>query len=200
MSETWVVVPTCLPIVLRRCHRCASGRFRANGKFRVNANHKLLDVWLLALCTACGDTTRITVLERVNVRSVQAELLNLLHENDPGLAAELLQDPVVRRRNHIALDWDNAWHLDGGAPDRSDQPDRPDRSDRPVRSLPPEGEAIEVAVRFEARIPVRPVRLIAEGFGLSRAEVERLLAGGNLVSTVRLSGRLSGDFTFTLKR
>ncbi|MFJ5806314.1 DUF1062 domain-containing protein [Streptomyces sp. NPDC093093] len=209
MSETWVVVPTCLPIVLRRCHRCASGRFRANGKFRVNANHKLLDVWLLALCTACGDTTRITVLERVNVRSVQAELLNLMHDNDPGLAAELLQDPVVRRRNHIALDWDNAWRLDAGAPDRldrsdrldgSDQPDLPDRSDRPVRSLPPEGEAIEVAVRFEARIPVRPVRLIAEGFGLSRAEVERLHAGGNLVSTVRLSGKLSGDFTFTLKR
>ncbi|MFG2631195.1 DUF1062 domain-containing protein [Streptomyces sp. NPDC048473] len=99
MSKNWVVVPTCLPIVLRRCHRCASGRFRANGKFRVNANHKLLDAWLLALCTECGDTTKLTVLERMNVRSAQPELLNLLHDNDPGLAAELLQDPVVRRRD-----------------------------------------------------------------------------------------------------
>ncbi|MBT2451429.1 DUF1062 domain-containing protein [Streptomyces sp. ISL-43] len=185
MSENWVVVPTCLPIVLRRCHRCASGRFLANGKFRVNANHKLLDAWLLALCTECGDTTKLTVLERMNVRSVRPELLNLLHDNDPGLAAELLQDPVVRRRNRIALDWDNAWRLESGAPGRPHQP---------------EGEAIEVSVRFAARIPVRPVRLIAEGFGLSRAEVERLLDEGNLVSTVRLSGKLSGDFTFTLKR
>ncbi|WP_406346158.1 DUF1062 domain-containing protein [Streptomyces sp. NBC_00648] len=185
MSQTWVVVPTCLPIVLRRCPRCASGRFRANGKFRVNANHKLLDAWLLALCTECGDTTKLTVLERMNVRSVQPELLNLLHDNDSGLAAELLQDPVIQRRNRIALDWDNAWRLDSGAPDRPHQP---------------EGEAIEVSVRFAARIPVRPVRLIAEGFGLSRAEVERLLVEGNLVSTVRLSGKLSGDFTFTLKR
>ncbi|MFD9338957.1 DUF1062 domain-containing protein [Streptomyces sp. NPDC060028] len=185
MSKTWVVVPTCLPIVLRRCHRCASGRFQTNGKFRVNANHKLLDAWLLALCTQCGDTTKLTVLERMNVRSVQPELLNLLHDNDPGLAGELLQDPVVRRRNRIALDWDNAWRLDGGAPDQPHQP---------------EGEAIEVSVRFAARIPVRPVRLIADGFGFSRAEVERLLAEGNLVSTVRLSGKLSGDFTFTLKR
>lgn len=184
MSETWVVVPTCLPIVLRRCHRCASGRFRANGKFRVNANHKLLDAWLLALCTGCGDTTRLTVLERVHVRSVRPELLDLLHDNDPGLAAELLQDPVVRRRNRVALDWDDAWRLERGEPDRP----------RPA------GEAIEVSVRFAARIPVRPVRLIAEGFGLSRAAVEGLLAEGNLVSTVRLSGRLSGDFTFMLKR
>ncbi|MFB6943329.1 DUF1062 domain-containing protein [Streptomyces sp. NPDC056237] len=98
MSKTWVVVPTCLPIVLRRCHRCASARFRANGKFRINANHKLLNAWLLALCTECGDTTKPTALERMNVRSVQPELLDLLHDNDPCMAAELFQDPVVRRR------------------------------------------------------------------------------------------------------
>jgi hypothetical protein len=97
VSKNWVVVPTCLPIVLRRCPRCASGRFRANGKFRVTANRELLDAWLLALCTGCGDTTKLTVLERMNVRSVRPELLNLLHDNNPGLAAELLQDPVVRR-------------------------------------------------------------------------------------------------------
>jgi hypothetical protein len=178
----WVVMPTCLPTVLRRCPACASGRFRANGKFRVNANHKLLDAWLLVLCTACGDTAKLTVLERMNVRSVRPELLDRMHDNDPGLAAELLGDPVVRRRNRIALDWDDAWRLDTGG---SDHPDR---------------EVIDVSVRFAARIPVRPVRLIAEGFGLSRAEVGRLIAEGKLVSAVRLSGKLSDDFTFTLKR
>ncbi|MGY1498518.1 DUF1062 domain-containing protein [Streptomyces sp. QTS52] len=188
MLENWVVTPTCLPLVLRRCHACASERFRASGKFRVNANHKLIDAWLLVLCTACGDTAKLTVLERVNVRSVRPELLDRLHDNDPGLAAELLQDPVVRRRNRIALDWDRAWRLDTGGPGH---PDRLDRSDR---------EVLDVSVRFAARIPVRPVRLIAEGCGLARAEVERLIAEGSLVSAVRLGGRLSGDFTFTLKR
>ncbi|MFI1825248.1 DUF1062 domain-containing protein [Streptomyces sp. NPDC020412] len=175
-------MPTCLPTVVRRCHACASDRFRANGKFRVNANHKLLDVWLLVLCTACGDTAKLTVLERVNVRSVRPELLDRMHENDPGLAAELLQDPVVRRRNRIALDWTNAWRLDTGGSDHLDR------------------AVIDVSVRFAARIPVRPVRLIAEACGLPRAEVERLIGEGNLVSAVRLSGKLSGDFTFTLKR
>ncbi|CAM3956130.1 DUF1062 domain-containing protein [Kibdelosporangium persicum] len=161
---------------------CASGRFRAGGKFRVNANHKLIDAWLLGLCTGCGDTAKFTVLERVNVRSVRPELLDRLHGNDPGLAAELLQDPVVRRRNRIALDWDDAWRLDTGGSDHLDR------------------EVIDVSVRFAARIPVRPVRLIADGCGLPRAEVERLVRDGKLVSAVRLGGRLSGDFTFTLKR
>ncbi|MEV6791663.1 DUF1062 domain-containing protein [Streptomyces sp. NPDC051320] len=182
MLENWVVIPTCLPLVLRRCHACASERFRTSGKFRVNANHKLIDVWLLALCTGCGETAKLTVLERMNVRSVRPELLDRMHDNDPALAAELLQDPLMRRRNRIALDWDNAWRLETGASDLTDH------------------EVLDISVRFAARIPVRPVRLIAEGRGLSRAEVERLIEEGKLVSAVRLSGKLSGDFTFMLKR
>ena len=137
---------------------------------------------LLALCTACGDTAKLTVLERMNVRSVRPELLDRLHANDPGLTAELLQDPLVRRRNRIALDWEGAWRLDTGGSDHLDR------------------EVIDVSVRFAARIPVRPVRLIAEGCGLSRAEVDRLITEGKVVSTARLSGKLSGDFTFMLKR
>ncbi|WP_167477918.1 DUF1062 domain-containing protein [Nocardia arthritidis] len=182
MLENWVVEPVCLPRVRRRCHVCASERFRTSGKFRVNANGKLIDVWLLALCTACGETTKLTVMERTNVRGMPSELLDRLHGNDPGLAAELLQDPIVRRRNRIALDWDNAWRLDTGGSEYLDR------------------EVIDVSVRFAARIPVRPVRLIADGCGLSRAEVERLITDGKLVSSVRLSGKLSRDFTFLLKR
>ncbi|GAB3497305.1 DUF1062 domain-containing protein [Amycolatopsis cihanbeyliensis] len=182
MLNNWMVIPICLPLVRRRCHTCTSERFRASGKFRVNANQKLIDAWLLARCTACGETAKLTFLERMNVRSIQPELLDRLHDNDPGLTAELLQDPALQRRNRIALDWDNAWRLDTGGSDHLDH------------------EVIDVSVRFVARIPVRPVRLIAEGCGLSRAEVERLIMEGNLVSAVRLSGKLSGDFTFTLKR
>ena len=104
-------MPICLPVIVRRCHTCAAGRFRASGKFRVNANHKLRDAWLLALCTMCGDTTKLTVVERMNLRSLRPELLDGLHHFDPGLIDELLQDPVMRHRNRIALDWDDAWRL-----------------------------------------------------------------------------------------
>ncbi|WP_250037191.1 DUF1062 domain-containing protein [Paractinoplanes maris] len=182
MSTNWTVVPTRLPLVRRRCHACGSERFRADGKFRLNANHKLLDAWLLVLCVRCGETVKLTILERVTVRSVRPELLARLHDNDPRLAAELLQDPIVQRRNRFALDWDDAWRLDTGGSDHRDS------------------EVLDVAVHFLARIPLRPVRLIAEGCDLSRAEVERLIKEGDLVSAVRLGARLSGDFTFTLKR
>lgn len=175
-------MPTRLPLVRRRCHACVSDRLRASGKFRVNAHHKRVDAWLLARCALCGETAKLTVLERLNVRSIPPDLLDRLHDNDPDLTAALLQDPAVQRRNRIALDWDDAWRLDTSGTGHL------------------ELEVIDVAVRFGARIPVRPARLIAEGCQLSRGEVERLISEGNLVSAVRLTGRLSDDFTFTLKR
>ncbi|MEZ7155364.1 DUF1062 domain-containing protein [Streptomyces sp. MAD19A] len=175
-------MPTCLPAVRRRCHACGAGRFRASGKFRVNAHHKLLGIWLLVLCTACGETAKLSVLERVPVRSLRPGFLDRLHANDLGLTAELLREPAVLRRNRVALDWAGAWRLDTGGTAHLGQ------------------EVADVSVRFAARIPVRPVRLVADGFGLSRGEVGRLAAEGKLVSAVRLDSRPAGDFTFTLKR
>ncbi|MEV0651231.1 DUF1062 domain-containing protein [Phytomonospora sp. NPDC050363] len=182
MLQTWTVIPSCPPLVRRRCHACGSERFRPSGKFRVNANHKLLDVWLLALCVACDQTAKLTVMERTPVRSIRPDLLDRLHHDDPSLTAELLQDPAVQHRNRFSLDWEGAWRLDTGGPDH--------------RHLP----VLDVSVRFAARIPVRPARLIAEGCDLSRAEVERLIAEQKIVAAIRLNARISGDFTFTLKR
>ena len=169
-------MPTRLPLIRHRCHDCASQRFRTSGKFRVNAHHKRLDAWLLALCAGCGTTAKFPVLERVSVRSVRPDVLDRLHGNDPHLAAELL----LKHQNRIPLDWDGAWRLDTG----------------PL----PETDALDVAVHFAAPIPLRPVALVASGLGLPRAEVERLLADGKLVSAIRLTGKTAADFTFTLKR
>ncbi|AFU02063.1 DUF1062 domain-containing protein [Nocardia brasiliensis] len=100
-------------------------------------------------------------------------------DNSTRCRAARLDDARVRQidRNRLSLDWDQPWRL---VTDGSDYLNR--------------------AVHFAARIPVRPVRLIAQGCGLPRAEVERLLGDGRLVSAIRLSGTVSDDFTFTLKR
>ncbi len=132
---------------------------------RVNANHKLLDAWLLARCT-----TKLTVLKRVHVGAVRPGLLDELPHNDPGLAAELQYAPVVRRRNRVTLDGKGAWCLDTGGTDL----------DRDV---------LDVEVRSAASIPVRPARLIADGCGLSRGEARRLV---EKVVPLPLSGGLRG--------
>ncbi|MEV6301999.1 DUF1062 domain-containing protein [Actinoplanes sp. NPDC051861] len=174
----WLVYPAALPLIRRRCLRCPSALYRPNGKFRINANHKLLDVWLLALCTGCGETIKLTVLERANVRTINPATLTRFHDNDATLAATLLPDPGLLRRNNVALNWDGAWAL---------------------RKETVAG-ADTTGVHFTERIPLRPTTLLAAGLEVSRSEVNRLVAGGFLQSSHRLTGRSSTDFTFTLRR
>lgn len=177
----WFVRPNALPTIRRRCRSCPSTEFRTHGKFRVNANHKVLDVWLLALCAHCGETVKLTVLERVHVRSIDPAALAGFHDNSAGLAARLLTEPRVAQRNGIALDWTDAWTLEM----------------EPI--VLPKADILDVTVQFTHRIPLRPTTVIATGLGLSRGEVTRHIAAGRLTSEQKLSGRGAHDFSFVLQ-
>ncbi|WP_307856669.1 DUF1062 domain-containing protein [Catenulispora pinistramenti] len=180
-ATRWRVRPTDFPTIRRRCRVCPSMEFRTRGLFRVNANHKLLDIWLLALCAQCGETTKLTVLERANVRTIDPALLSGFHENDPALAARLLTDPLVARRNDIALDWTDAWTLEMD----------------PVEL--PKADILDVGVHFSHRIPLRVTTLIATGLELSGSEVAKLIAAGGISSGDKLTGRRAGDFGFVVR-
>ena len=101
----WVVRRTRLPLLALRCVACPSGRATVgNGRFRVNANSKLLDVWLLVNCVSCDRTGKLTVHERVPVRALPADLLAGYSANSPSLVVDTLLDPLIARRNRFALD------------------------------------------------------------------------------------------------
>lgn len=177
----WRVRPTALPTIRRRCRACPSTEYRTQGKFRVNANHKLLDVWLLALCARCGETIKLPVLERTHVRSIDPEMLSGFHENDASLAARLLTDPQLPHRNDVALDWSDAWRLDMD----------------PVEL--PKADILEVGVEFTHRIPLRVATVIAAGLELSNSEVARHIASGAITSDDKLTGRRASDFGFVMR-
>jgi hypothetical protein len=109
----WVVRRTRLPLLSLRCLDCRSGSATTGeGRFRVNANGKLLDVWLLVRCLSCDRTSKLTVHERAPVRSFDPAQLHGYHVNDPELVASALLDPLLARRNRFTLDWTGAWRLD----------------------------------------------------------------------------------------
>ncbi|MFI6522806.1 DUF1062 domain-containing protein [Spirillospora sp. NPDC050679] len=172
----WVVRRTRLPLLSSRCANCQSeSATTGEGRFRVNANGKLLDVWLLVRCVSCNRTSKLTVHERASVRSLDPAELNGYRVNDPELVASRLLDPLFARRNRFALDWTGAWRLD--APSAwLDEP-----------------WPVQVEVVFEDPVPVRPDRLIAHGLGFSRNEVLR-----RIKCDVPLRRPTSAGFTFTM--
>jgi hypothetical protein len=180
-TTQWLVRPTGFPSIRRRCRTCPSTEYRTQGRFRVNANHKLLDVWLLALCVQCGATVKLTVLERVHVRSIEPTMLGGFHDNAPALAAKLLAAPQLAHRNDVVLDWTDAWALETS----------------PVEL--PRADILHVSVHFAQRIPIRLKTLIATGLELSRAEVGKLIAAGRISSERRLAGHCAQDFAFVCR-
>jgi hypothetical protein len=181
-TTQWLVRPAGLPAIRRRCRTCPSAEYRTQGRFRVNANHKLLDVWLLALCVQCGQTVKLPVLERVHVRSIEPAILSDFHGNVPALAAKLLADPQLAYRNDIALDWAGAWTLEMSPAEL------------------PEADILDVSVHFAQRIPLRLTTLIATGLALPRADVTKHIAAGRISSDRKLTGRCAQDFSFVFRR
>ena len=171
----WAVRRTSLPLLVFPCVDCAGDRATTGDRrFRVNANGKLLDVWLLVNCVSCDRTSRLTVHHRVPVRSLRADLLAGYTANDAELFAATLMDPTLARRNRFALDWEDCWELEAPAA--------------------PEGPwPLQVDVAFEDPVPVRPERLIAQALGISRSEVAR-----RVKADFPLKRRTRQDFSFLL--
>ena len=84
---------------VRRCLRCRRPRrFRCTSKFRVNANGKSIDVWLLFDCCSCGATAKLPVLERVAVSRIGQARLQAFETNDFDEVTAAAADVALLRR------------------------------------------------------------------------------------------------------
>ena len=112
----WVIRELGLPAIVKACVTCRSTRHHPTGKFRVNANSKLLDVWMLINCEQCDRTSKIPIHERINVRALENERLVMFEKNDPAMARHLAMDPSLASRAGYRLDWNGTWELETDMP------------------------------------------------------------------------------------
>ena len=85
--KKWIITHEKLPAVLRRCSKCGrKTEFENSGKFRVNANGGLLDVWMIYRCSRCETTWNLAVYERTEVSSLDENEYRGFMENRSSLA------------------------------------------------------------------------------------------------------------------
>lgn len=178
----WAVRESGLPTVVKPCVDCSGARHRPSGKFRVNANGKLLDVWLLLHCISCGRTSKVPVHERVRVHSLERARRMAYEINDPVVVRELTMSASLARKNGYRLDWTGTWELE---------------TDTPFYS-PADPAALRVLISFELPAPVRVERLLMLGLCLSRAEVRRMMADGRIRSPLALEAKAHQNFELTI--
>ena len=154
----WVIRELGLPAIVKACVSCRFTRHHATGKFRVNANGKVIDVWMLIRCEQCGRTAKIPVHERVYVQALERDRLLMLEGNDRSMVRDLAMDRSLAAQAAYRFDWTGTWKLEAGMPSERGREDQ---------------GPLEVIVRFRLPAPIRVEKLLMTGFGLSRSVVEK---------------------------
>jgi hypothetical protein len=177
----WVVKELGLPALVKACASCTSTRHRPTGKFRMNANGKLLDVWMLICCELCGRTSKVPVHERIQVRALEHERLLMFENNDPAMVRHLAMDAGLAGQRGYQLDWSGTWELETDMPFYEPECD----------GLP----SLEVVIRFELPAPIRVEKLLMAGFGLSRSAVRGMVESGRILLRTAIDAKAREDFT-----
>jgi hypothetical protein len=90
--------------VFHRCGGCGKKQeFINSGKFRVNANGKAVDVWLIYRCRKCKHTWNLTVYERVKPSKIPADLFEAFEANDMETAMRYGRDIDFLKKNNAEL-------------------------------------------------------------------------------------------------
>ncbi|HMA13603.1 MAG: DUF1062 domain-containing protein [Bacteroidota bacterium] len=172
MDETlrvlWTLVAQDTPRPLRHCTRCGRVQpFHSSNRFRLNANGRRVDAWLIYKCASCDETWNRPLLERRPLAGVAPALLDALCQNDSGLARRVAFDTADLRRLGAALE------------ETSDVTVRKDVVSRPAEAL----HRLEIRLAVPHPTALRLDRLLARELGLSRTRLHALSTAGRLVLT-----------------
>jgi hypothetical protein len=178
----WIVRQCALPTVMRACPNCSDMRHHPSGKFRVNANGKLLDVWLLLRCALCDRTSKVPVHERVHVQSLEPARLVAYETNEAAVVREVAMSASLAAKNGYRLDWAGTWELE---------------TDTPFYTLD-DPTPLKVLVSFDLPAPVRVERLLMLGLSLSRTQVRQMVVDGRFHLPLASNAKAHQDFELTI--
>lgn len=185
MQQLWQVRPHTPPPVARHCRRCGPSRFLSTEKFRVNAQKKTLDIWLIWQCERCGQTWNMEILSRVARQALAPAQLRAYMENDQALAFQCAFDPALHRKNGSQPCWEAVdFTVEGEWP-----------------ALSPGGR-VDIELRCEVPFPVRVLAVFAKKLALPMEALRHSAEQGLLQCTAEqqdiLKQRLQGTQTFRL--
>lgn len=108
-KQEWTIVPKSSPVVNRHCPKCGIKTDFINSKrFRVNANGKNLDIWLIFNCSKCKSKWNLSIHERINPKKIDREVYSEFMNNDLKLANLFGADTAIHRKNNSELVYESS--------------------------------------------------------------------------------------------
>ncbi|PWM46492.1 MAG: hypothetical protein DBX47_02370 [Clostridiales bacterium] len=106
--EKWIIKPKAMPVIIRNCNKCASeNKFICSGNFRINANGKNIDVWLIYKCEKCDTTWNMEILSRVKPKQIEPSLYLAFAGNDLETAFCYAFNRDILNKNKAVVSYDD---------------------------------------------------------------------------------------------
>lgn len=151
--------------IIYNCAGCGhKTRYKTTKNFRVNANGRKLDVWLIYQCEKCKHTLNLSIYERIKAEKILPEEYSLFLCNDEELANRYGMDIGFFLKNRIEIDWEGIGYK---------VVDMQGKQLIPSEKNYQAGDTIIINNPYGLRI--RPEKLAAETFHMSRSQVRKMV-------------------------
>lgn len=158
---TWEVKVKNTPLLIKKCSHCDSDRFYCSDKFRMNAQKKNIDVWLIYRCVKCDNTCNLTLLSRSKPDLIDKTLFHSFSMNDKDTAWKYAFSTEMERKNNLRLDYGSVEYEV-----------IPNTSLEDLLNL--SNEVIKIHIKCEFEFDLKLSSLIRRRFSLSANQVKRM--------------------------
>lgn len=161
-KKVWEIQVLSLPRILKYCKKCGKRRvFNCSEQFRINAQRKSLDIWLIYKCFNCNTTWNATVFSRISPQSLSPRMLERFYKNDEALVEQYAMDNNFLKRNGVDVEPPQYLIIgDSFFPD----------------------ETVELEIKSKYFLPVKVSVLIRDKLHISQKEYTQLVADGRIKS------------------
>lgn len=159
----WEVQYLSLPLVSKHCKKCGKkSNFSCSKKFRVNAQRRTLDVWLIYNCLNCDTSWNARVYSHISPQALSPVQLEGFQKNCYSLVERYAMDIDFLYKNGV------------------NEVNMPQYSIIGENFLP--SESVELEIKSKYLFPIKVSTLLREKLQLSQASYLNLIENGSLMS------------------
>lgn len=174
-GETWTLTPVSSYKIIRNCPKCGTrSLFQSTGNFRINANKKCVDIWLIYQCKKCRSTYNLTIFERVSPKKLPEGFYKKFQENNNALALEIGTAKEIFEKNRAVVKEESISYLV-----------TKENTEIPVSLQALEGNCRIICIQNPNGLKIRVDKFLAEQLSISRSKVKHLIADGLLQGSQR---------------
>lgn len=174
-GETWTLTPVSSYKIIRNCPKCGTrSLFQSTGNFRINANKKCVDIWLIYQCEKCRSTYNLTIFERVSPKKLPEGFYKKFQENNNALALEIGTAKEIFEKNRAVVKEESISYIV-----------TKENTEIPVSLQALEGNCRIICIQNPNGLKIRVDKFLAEQLSISRSKVKHLIADGLLQGSQR---------------